>query len=301
MRTLFLYFLMILSNSLFSKEKQKQNKAQILSSENSIMWQISGNNLKQNSYLFGTIHAIPYDDYFLGKNTIKKIKECQNLVMELDLSNMNEQSIASLSLLPENTKITDFITAQEYNQLEDFLIHNYGMNKAIFENVYSKLKPLFVEQFIMLSIVGENKKMYENEINDIAIENNKQKIGLETLEEQLALFDSIPLALQYKNLIENLHQFEVQKKQYQDMVEAYKQQDIQYLRTQFDKHFIDEMSIYKTILLDDRNIRWIPKIEKIIQENSSFIAIGAGHLPGENGIINLLKKQGYTVQAIKIN
>lgn len=286
---------------LSATEKSKKSNKTTLPNQNSILWEISGNNLKAPSYLFGTIHAIPYDDFFIGKNTIKKLKACEQLVMELDLTEINEAKLTELSLLPEDKNIKDFISDKEYNDLEEFLIQKFGMSKAIFENVYSKLKPFYVEQFILLSIIGENKKVYENELNDLASENNIGKIGLEKFEEQLAIIDSIPLKLQYQNLVKNLHNYDEQITQYNEMVQAYKKQDLNYLNEQFENNFTGDMSIYKIILLDDRNEKWIAKIEQIASKKTSFFAVGAGHLAGKNGLIKLLQNKGFTVTPISTN
>lgn len=263
--------------------------------ENALMWKISGNNLKQNSYLFGTIHAIPIDDYFLGKNTMKKIKECQHLIMELELAHIDEMKIANLSLLPEDKTAQDFLSSEDYEKLEDFLIQKFGMSKAMFENVYGRLKPFFVEQFILMSIIGDNKKVYEEELNRIAGDNHLTKSGLETIDEQLQVIDNIPLELQYKNLIKGIDDYDIQNNNYFEMVKAYKKQDINYLNQLFEAEYTDKMSIYKTHLLDERNANWLNKLIPLIQKEACFIAVGAGHLSGTKGLITLLKNVGYTV------
>lgn len=300
MKSITLICMMLILQHTQANNKNQKSKIEDNSTQ-SLLWEISGNSLSQKSYLFGTIHAIPHDDYFFGKNATKKLKECKQLVMELDLSEVNEAKLASLSLLPDDVQIHDFITEEEYNQLEDFLIKKYGMNKAMFENVYIKLKPFYIEQFILLSIIGEHKKIYENEINMLAEDYNIRKIGLEKLEEQLASIDSIPLKIQYQNLIQNLNNYDEQVKLYHEMVAAYKKQDLNYLHEQFEKHFIDDMQVYKKFLLDDRNNKWIVKIKSLINQQSNFIAVGAGHLAGKNGLIQLLQNEGYTLTPININ
>lgn len=263
--------------------------------ENALMWKISGNNLKQNSYLFGTIHAIPIDDYFLGKNTIKKFKECTNLVMEMDLVQLDEMKIATLSLLPEDKTIYDYLSPKEYDDLENFLINQFGMSKAMLENVYGRLKPFFIDQFIMMSIIGDNKKVYEEELNLLANDYHLTKTGLETIEEQLQAIENIPLEIQYKNLVKSIDDYEVQKSNYIKMVSAYKKQDLNFLNEQFEAEFSGDMNIYKTTLLDQRNYKWVDKIIPMIEKEACFIAVGAGHLSGEKGLIKLLQQLGYDV------
>lgn len=289
-----LFFINIYINNSIAK-----NDTEFIDSENALMWKISGNNLKQPSYLYGTIHAIPIDDYFLGKNTLRKLKSCTNLVMEMDIAKIDEKKLAELSLLPDNKTAKDYMSENEYNQLEDFLIQQFGMNKYVFENVYSRLKPFFVDQFVMLSIIGHEKKIYEEELNNIASMHEIKRSGLETFDQQLSIIDTIPIDLQYKNLIKNIDDYETQRKNYDDLVEAFKRQDLKYLSDKFESEFTGELDIYKTVLLDERNNNWVNKIEKFISKESCFIAVGAGHLSGKDGLIKLLRKKGYTISPLK--
>jgi uncharacterized protein YbaP (TraB family) len=83
------------------------------------------------------------------------------------------------------------------------------------------------------------------------------------------------------------------------MIAAYKSQDVEklYLGAVEDEKSDPD---FQKKLLDDRNTAWIPKIEAFVKDKPTFIAVGAGHLGGKNGVIQLLRAKGYDVKAIRL-
>lgn len=299
-----LQFLIVACSSTKQTSKSKENNTTLdkpLNTNKSIMWQISGNNLSKPSYLFGTIHAIPAKDYFLGKNVEKKLKTTEQLVLEMDLDKVDLNKLAQLSLLPKNVSIFDFVSQANYDKILQFAVDSLGVNEYTFEKAYAKMKPFYLEQMVMMSLIGNDKMMYEDEFMQLVKDKHIPIIGLETLDEQLGLIDSIPLQEQYNAFVESILHYDNQLKQYQDLVEAYKEQNLDKLLQMFDLEYGDENAAYKSILLDQRNANWIDKIMSLINDKSCFIAVGAGHLPGQNGLIALLKAKGFTVEPIALN
>ena len=139
-----------------------------------------------------------------------------------------------------------------------------------------------------------------NEINlkKIAENKNKKTIGLETFEEQLQFLDAIPLENQFSSIVNTIKNYSTRTKEFNDLVQAYKNQDLMALNKAIEA---EQDTSIKENLLVKRNKNWIPKIEQLIQQKTCFIAVGAGHLAGENGILELLRKQGFTVEPISIN
>ncbi|MEZ4880744.1 MAG: TraB/GumN family protein, partial [Chitinophagales bacterium] len=259
-----------------SKTKTDNTLDKPLNTNNSIMWQISGNNLSQPSYLFGTIHAIPAKDYFLGKNVEKKLKSVDQLVLEMDLDKVNLAKLSQLSLLPNDVSIFDFVSQENYNKALTFAVDSLGVNEYTFENAYAKMKPFYLEQMVMMSMIGNDKMMYEDELMHIVKDKHIPILGLETLDEQLGLIDSIPLQEQYDAFIESIVHYDKQLKQYNDLVEAYKEQNLDKLLKMFDLEYGNDNAAYKSILIDQRNANWLDKITTLISDKSSFIAVGAG-------------------------
>ena len=104
----------VLVCSAFKPPKKDKETTQLpvldkpINSSNSLMWQISGNGLSKPSYLYGTIHVIDQENYFLGKNVKKKIKQCDELVMELDMENIDVSALTKLSLLDSGKTIKNY-------------------------------------------------------------------------------------------------------------------------------------------------------------------------------------------------
>lgn len=269
-----------------------------LDSNHSLLWQISGNGLSKPSYLYGTIHIIPQEDFFIGKNVTKKIEHSDELVMEVDLNDMDIISIAKLSLLDSNKNIKDYLSDSDYTTLLNFMTDTVGIEKNMFNMVYARMKPFYVEQLLFLKHIGTEKESYEETFKAISDRKKIPQTGLETFEEQLKFIDEISLDEQFSSLVETIKTYTEQTKKLDKLINDYKHQNLDELT----KSFMDEEnSSIKDKLVDKRNQQWIPKITNLIKNKSCFIAVGAGHLGGENGVIQLLKDKGYIVEPISIN
>jgi hypothetical protein len=269
-----------------------------LTNNNSLLWQVSGNGLNKPSYLFGTIHIISQDDYFLGKNVVRKIQKSDELIMEIDLDKMDVLFLAKLSVLPDGKSIKDFMHDSDYTILQSFMEDSIGIKKFTFENAYGKLKPFFLEQLIFIKYLGQETESYEQNFKKLAEDKNIPMSGLETYEEQLKFIDDIPLEDQLTSIVSTIKNYSAETQKLSQLVKDYKAQNLTALTASFEA---DEDQTLKTKLVDKRNSNWIPKLKSIMQDKSCFVAVGAGHLGGENGLINLLKKQGYSVEPISIN
>lgn len=266
-----------------------------LSGDKSLLWQISGKGLQQASYLFGTIHLIDQDRYFLGKNTLKKLQKSQELIMELDMENIDVAELAKSSVLKEGTTVKDYMSDSDYTVLQKFMQDSIGITRYNFENGYAKFKPYYLEQLLFTRYMGQRNESYEINLKKIAQDKNIPVSGLETYEEQLKFLDEIPLENQLRSLISTIKNYQDETQELEKLIQLYTRQDLPGLAKAFEDEQ-DRNMLEK--LLDKRNTNWIPQIRKWVQEKACFFAVGAGHLGGEQGIIQLLRDQGYTVQPV---
>jgi uncharacterized protein len=267
--------------------------------EKSLLWQVSGNGLEKPSYLFGTIHIIGADDFFLGENARKKLRNADLLVMEMDMKNINPMAIASKALLPDNKTIQDFLEPEDYQTLLAFFRDSIGVNEVLFRSAYSRMKPFFLQQMTMLKFMGGATESYEIFLTNMAEENEIDIAGLETLEEQLAILDVMTLDEQMEGLVQMIRNYADQTVNFEALLQAYKAQDIKLL---YDL-VVDskEVKDITNTLLDDRNQKWIPLLENYFRKGSTFTAVGAGHLGGQEGVISLLRNKGYKVVPISMD
>jgi uncharacterized protein YbaP (TraB family) len=141
---------------------------------------------------------------------------------------------------------------------------------------------------------------YERTLIQLAEENKLEIAGLETILEQLSFFDNLETSDQREMVMECIRNPKALKDETTMLQQLYLQQDIYEL---YQKIVTDTGILAKQqhTFLDNRNKSWIPKIQTIIANKSAFIAVGAAHLAGPNGLIQLLRNTGYTVSPIPLN
>jgi uncharacterized protein len=266
--------------------------------ENSLLYEISGNGLKQSSYIFGTIHIIKKKDFFLTDIIKNKVKQSQVFITEVDMDIplLQQLELAQKMYLPENKTLQDYISKEDFQIFSSIVMDSMGLSPSKF-NKYIRIKPFFTSSLLIKHVIGKIKA-YERELYKIAKNKGIPSDGLETIEFQLSLVDATPIAEQAQGLVNEVRNYKQTIANYNEMVEIYKKQDLEQLYSMVvndstaDSEFNEEF-IYK------RNNKWIPIIEERIKEYSCFIAVGGAHLPGENGVLALLRKQGYAITPIK--
>jgi len=266
--------------------------------ENSLLWEISGKGLEKSSYVFGTIHMITTKDYFFNDIWKQKFDECETLALEAEISMgfFKQISMMKKIMLENDETLESYMKYADYNNYKSFMLDSLKCSSIEFD-MYNKMKPFFIYSVIMTKLLGTDIQLYEQNLSDMADKNKMDIIGLETIEYQMALIDSIPIETQIEMFVfnENTSKKEMISEFY-DMVDLYKKQDI---TTLFSISSTDsEMADFEESLLKNRNQNWAVDIQTIIKHQPTFIAVGSAHLGGEFGILNLLKQEGYTIKAI---
>jgi uncharacterized protein len=278
--------------------------AQQAPTEKSLIWEISGKGLKKNSYLYGTIHLIERKDFFMNKPVKDAFKSADHVAFEIDMEEMNNIfamiPLLMQSFMKKDTTLRDLLNAEDYKLVEG---HFSKLGLPMF--MLNRIKPMFLSSMDpdMLEKAQGNGKpeesmtSYEAEFLEMAQADEKEVSGLETAAFQMSMFDSIPYRVQAQMLVDNIKGGNQNSSDdFKKMIELYKQQDIQSLYSLIDE--TDSMNPYNALLLDNRNKKWIPVMEKMMAAQPTFFAVGAGHLGGELGVIALLRKAGYLVKAL---
>ncbi len=265
--------------------------------ENSLLWEISGNGLEQSSYVFGTIHMIPKNDYFFTPEMQTAFNACEVLVIEADMFSLSlseKINLATQMIFPDGKTLKDYMDSVEYVELKQLLADSIGIKEKKFDKKYARIKPFYLMGVFLPEYVGKIKT-YEQELFSYSKKNKMDLKALETIEFQMKLAEGLTIERQ----IEGLSDME-QYRMYLKMVELYKEQNINELREMALEEYKSESELeFLKLFVDDRNHDWIPKIAAMAKEKSSFIAVGALHLPGENGVLELLIKEGYIVKPVK--
>jgi len=238
---------------------------------------------------------IPTKDFYLSPKLNDAFEKSTKVVFEIDLKKMEDLSsilpLMMKSFMPDQT-ISDLVTEEEYQLIEKFF-EDKGLPMVLLERV----KPMFLYAMLSGDMFSEATS-YELQLWEKAQTQNKKTDGLETAEFQMSIFDSIPYPVQAKLLVQSIKDNQQTDKDYEQMIELYKKEEIQKLYDLIMNETQDFES-FNEIMVFQRNKNWIPKIEKLIAAESVFFAVGAGHLAGNEGVIQLLKNQGYSLKPVK--
>ncbi|MDF2188031.1 TraB/GumN family protein [Paraflavitalea sp. CAU 1676] len=266
---------------------------------NTLLFEITGKGLKAPSYLFGTMHILCDKDATLSPNLKKAIKDVQVIYFELDLDDMGETMGAMKYLrMNEGQKLQDLLTPAEYARVEQYFKDNKSPLPLSF---MSRFKPYFISALIgeqVMTCGSEQKNGMEQKIMKESQQYEREIKGLETAEYQAGLFDSIPYKKQAQDLVAYIDSIDNYKKATLEMVEVYRKQDLKGMDSLVNKTD-PGMEQYMDLLLYNRNRRWVANMPNIMGPRTVLFAVGAGHLSGEEGVIALLRKKGYTVTPLK--
>ncbi|HUM98006.1 MAG TPA: TraB/GumN family protein [Chitinophagaceae bacterium] len=296
----FLFSLSLLTACSQKTSNTPKDVAENKENENTLLWKISGNGLTKPSYLFGTMHMLCADDAVLSNNLKNAIAECDDVYLEVDMDNMMEMfgALGKMKMRGDTT-LKDLLSESEYEKVKKYFNDNNTMMPF---GMLQTFKPLLAASMLeQNSLPCEKKAMMEQVIMEEAEKNNKDLKGLETMAYQAGVLDSIPYKLQAQQLVQYIDSAtlgDTDNKQLLEMFDAYRNQDLKKLEA----FMIDTdagLASFTDILLYQRNANWVTKLREILPEKSLVIAVGAGHLPGEKGVINLLRKGGYKVSPVE--
>lgn len=263
--------------------------------EKSLLWKISGNGLEKPSYLFGTMHAVCEINF--DEKLKKALDETTQMYLEIDMDDPKLQvKMMKRMMLTDSITLSSLMREEDAKIVDAFLKSNTGISLKGF-NMY---KPLMISSMLIPKMLNCPMKTVETELIKISKEQNEEIYGLETIEDQLDVFDKIPLQIQIDELVKTAKDNMVKDKtEIQKMLSVYKSEDIEAMLNMMDESENKISSDFNAILLVERNKNWIAVIEKTSKEKPTFYGVGAAHLAGENGVIKLLRKKGYKVEAVK--
>ena len=262
--------------------------------EKALLWKISGKQLKSPSYLYGTYHLLCPDDLKLSDKVKDAVKASSKVYLELDFDDPEMMQKMQANMLMEgDASIKNLLPDSTFQKASKSFLTTTGISLEML----SKMKPILLSVMLYPSLMKCELASPEQLFSTMAAEQNKSVEGLETVEEQMKVMDQIPYAEQAQMLVDYLLEPEKFNKETIDLLKQYKEGDLAALENSMNDPN-QSYSKYLEGMLLQRNRNWIPIIIKQSTENPIFIAVGAGHLAGEEGVISLLRKQGYTVSPL---
>lgn len=289
-------FLSLLGLTILITCKSKPS-LQTAATRNSLLWEVSGNGLSKPSYFLGTMHLMCAEDASLSEATLSIIKKVKSIYLEVDLDNAGELLSGILEMAnQEKETLQSVLTASEYERVRAFFeLHQPRVPFYLLE----KQHPLMIASSLYeMFLTCENKNGIELLIVKEAYDRKKEVKGLETLAFQASIFSDIPYADQAKELLKTIDSLPKHKALLDDMITIYKQQNIEKLyelTTQEEAGTAGHLDI----LIDKRNKNWVMQFDTLATKQSTLFAVGAGHLGGTNGVINLLERKGYKLRPLR--
>ena len=271
--------------SVFSLNTNAQTKTK---QENSLLWEVSGNGLSKPSYLFGTVHMICEKDFVMKPKVVNAFSKSEKLALEVNMTDANEMSIMQQMAMGKEP-LSKKLSKEQLAKLETILQKEAGMSVNQVDNFTMQT----IMSLVTIKTFGcDNFKLYEMEFVAKAKEKQIPVVGLEKMKEQIEYLSKSFTDDEMIHYLEKNDKGMIAK-----LMSYYLQEDIDGLyRFATDKNIMSENST--NWILKYRNENWVKTMPEMMKKESVFFAVGSAHLGGEIGVINLLRKAGYTVKPI---
>ncbi|MFL5727936.1 MAG: TraB/GumN family protein, partial [Cytophagaceae bacterium] len=257
---------------------------------NSLLWKISGKGLRKPSYVYGTIHIRDNRAFQLGTSVMPSFDSCSSFAGEIVLDPSSQAKVMGLIFMKGDTTLDMLLTKQDYKFVKDYAEKRLG----VIASMVDKIKPMFTSSMINeLDIKQDNAITLDEYFQKLAAEKNMNVVGIETMEEQVAAIDKIPLKQQAKLLVSGMKDQKSDAGMIEKMIRLYSAQNLDSLAILVNEY--DTTDAFNSALILERNKIMASRIGHMIEKGPVFIGIGAAHLPGKNGVIELLKSQGFDV------
>lgn len=290
--------------------------------ENGMLWEISGNDLRQKSYLFGTMHgdghAYTQKEIFKAFPQLKNVLDTVSCLYIEQNKNFEDSAVIAdcvasatvfakahaendKNVLPQGDRYSDLYGKEELDILDDFF------KKELHLQSYMRFKPAYwVERLRGMNATKSDKTIsVDNCLYRYALQKNRVVLGLETYTELAkSIIETMKDTLEYHKTLKeqavDLYQLILQVKNTPAKSPCYEM----YLSGDLEKVYNQNLSLVPqgvdySKIGKERNLRWLKTIEGKIQQESCLVAVGVMHLPGKEGLIALLRDKGYIVEVVK--
>lgn len=258
----------------------------------SLLWKISGKDLKEPSYFYGTIHIQDERVFAFDSIVMRAMNACDAFAAELILDQIDASAVRSSMCMPKGKVLSNMLSKEDYALLDSLCKAKLGIS-VLFCNT---MKPLFLYSSLQQVDFAKNK---ENSFLDLylmenARANGKECFGLEEYSDQIKAIDEIKLKDQIEMLTQFVHNPDSDITMMDSLLLLYLAFDLESLQSMTE----EGSQKFQSAIVNKRNIKMAEHFLTIARKRSLFAAVGAGHLGGKKGVLALLKKRGYIVEPI---
>jgi uncharacterized protein YbaP (TraB family) len=257
------------------------------------LWELHG---KHNTvYLLGSIHVLRESDYPLSPVLLEAYRDAKAVLMEVNLEEISSAQVQAEMLgsavLPEGKTLPGILGSARYGRA-DALAHEVGVELSLFDQFAPWFAAEAISQLQLTQLGFQSEAGVEMYFMERARTDGKSVDGLETVHDQISLFQNMSLDTQAEYLVSSLEQAHDLPKEVESMVRAWQRGDTQWFANQLQADLGRDPKLYQSVLVA-RNRKWVPKIEALLNEDKNYLVIvGTGHLVGQGSVIDLLKKDG---------
>ena len=260
-----------------------------------LLWKLEHSGIPP-SYLFGTMHSDDPDVVRLPPPVQKVFDQSQGVTLEVALDADSLMAMATALLLEEGLSLEPIIGPGLYARAVKVMAQ-----QGVPEILLARMKPWAVAVTLMTP-PSDNGRVLDLELYQQAIRQGKPVSGLETVDEQMGIFDTLSRQDQIALLEDTLDQLPEIETMLLELREAYLDRDLDRLVALNNASLKDSdprlVEMVNQLIVIERNRRMAARMEPRLRQGRHFIAVGALHLPGEEGLLNLLKQRGYTVTRV---
>ena len=264
-------------------------------------WRVTGEDTGE-LLLLGSVHYLRQEDYPLPSNIDELYQQADTLVMELDLDDLGTLSVDNFFVeagtLPPGSSLQTVLTPAVY-ELAETRSAEFGLDLAF----ATRLEPWLVAITLMdlgMNALGFNaSRGLEQHLFRRATSDGKQVLGLETLEDQIHVFDQLSIKEQEALLLQTLNEIDSADDAMDELLNAWRDGRVNTLANELTANFEDFPILYRHLVID-RNERWLNPLRQLLETGARYlVVVGALHLVGDDSVIELLQHQGLSV--IEIN
>ncbi|MFT3846645.1 MAG: TraB/GumN family protein [Lacibacter sp.] len=253
------------------------------------LWRISGKGLDKPSYLYGTMHLTDKRLFFFGDSLYKALEKTDGFAIEVDPDEMSTQLIQSFTKKDTSGYVKDAVDKEEFERLKKILQKKYGFNA----DKLTKRQAYLARNEWMKEMRKEDD-MYtfmDAWLYNIARQLGKWTGGIEDLDDQLRLIEKDEADFSFEELLISK---KIRQGGLNQMIDIYLSQDLFSLDTLINT----SIKSRKEDWLLKRNFKMVHRMDSLMKLRTVFFAVGAAHLPGDSGVIELLAKRGFTVTPV---
>jgi uncharacterized protein len=284
------------------KSKPATAKAQQSALPKSLLWEISGNGLKEPSYLYGTFHLLNHSYLNTVPEVMERLTAARGVVVETEIDSSRMMQLSTKMVMHDN-KLSALLSKEDYALVNQEVTKSFGFDLRMAD----QMKPMTV--MLMLSMAEYQKvetlQQYKGEPLDSYFARHGKQEGkkintLETMEQQFdLLYNHHSVEKQAEQLVQYIKYKDDAQQMTTRLTNMYLDKDLSGMWNMSEEYNKMTGQQDMAYMIDDRNKAWMTKLPAIMSERSTFVAVGALHLPGQNGLLELLQKAGYTVKPLQ--